>query len=353
MRWPRRPPLIRLPGRGVPTIRKGGPPGTARQRGGPVPQHARLRADAGDPARDHRRVKKRLNSGRGTGVIVHRAQTEETRAMRSGRDRPREIALLGDVGSGRTVAAALLVDCLATHWSDGPGAVSSVITKGEKRMNDAIQDLMNCRYPAAAEEGGDATAILIGDPSRTAKYSVELHEMPGEDFAGRLADGGDGAESVLDLVCGEGQVHLASAKKYVIVADCSRIDAWGAGIGRLAAALPRIREARRHVHGINGDVDAPVALLATKTDTLPDERAWQDSVGEILGSYREIMGGPCPGHEAGGVGLFRSHIDTVPYDGSGPPGGQRALGSGDRLISPPFRYNTAEYTGLVSWILGG
>ena len=282
---------------------------------------------------------------------MHPGPAEEIRAMQKEPDRPSEVALLGGAGSGRTVAAALLVDCLATYWSDGPRAVSSVITKGEKRMNDAIQDLMNCRYPAAAEEGGNPTAILIGDPSRPAEHSVVLHEMPGEDFVERLADDGCGAASMLDMICGEGQGHLVFAKKYVIVADCSRIDAWRAGIGRLATALSRIREVRRHVHGCNEGMDAPVALVATKTDTLPGEREWQESVGEILGSYRRLLGGPYPDH-ANKPCLFRSHIDTVPYDGSGPPGDTRMLGSGDRMIRPPFRYNTAEYTGLVSWILG-
>lgn len=282
---------------------------------------------------------------------MHPEPTEEVRALRREHEQLHEIAFLGSVGSGRTVVAALLVDCLTTHWSDGTRAVSSVITQGEKRINDAIHDLMNCRYPAATKDGENTTVITIGDPSRSAEYSVMLHDMPSEDFVGKLTNNEGDMASMFDLIRNMGQEHLIFAKKYVIVVDCSRVDTWDTDSARLATALLRIMEVRRYVYETDKKIDVPVAVVITKTDTLPEEWAQQKSVVEILDKYQRLMSSMYVSYEADKVCFFKSHMDTVPYDGSDPPVDQRMLGSGDRLIKSPFQYNDAEYTGLVSWIL--
>lgn len=275
----------------------------------------------------------------------------EVRAMREEHDRMCEVAFLGNAGSGKTVVAALLVDCMATYWSGGNQIVGPVIMRGERRINDAINDLMNHKYPPAAKEGDPPTMIRInGSRGPSGSGSITLHGVQGGGLVKRIADSEDEG-SIWDLVRGEGQEHLLFAKKYVIAVDCSEMGVWDTDGGGLAAALERIGDVRGYVYGCQAKIDVPVAVLITKTDTLPDDMQHQPVEG-ILKRYQKLLGSLDRSCNMENIEYFKSCIDTDKRGGAERfEDGDRRLGSGDRVIRDPFTYNTGEYSRLVSWIL--
>lgn len=277
---------------------------------------------------------------------------EEVRALRRDHDQLCEVAFLGNSGSGKTVVVALLVDCMTTYWSDGNQKACPVIIKGEKRINDAIGDLMNLKYPSATKKGDPPTIIKInGSREPSNNGNIILHDIPGEDFVQKIADNEDDVVSMLNLIRSEGQEHLIFAKKYVIAVDCSEMDTWKIDSGRLAAALVRIMNVRKYVYERDLKIDVPVAVLITKTDTLEGDMQHQ-SVEEILKRYQRLLNSLNLSCNMQNIDYFKSYMETEQVNNIDQlAADDRKLGSGNRMIKDPFTYNTAEYSRMVSWIL--
>ncbi|MDA7941977.1 MAG: hypothetical protein MPJ06_08645 [Nitrosopumilus sp.] len=240
------------------------------------------------------------------------------------------VSFIGGAGSGKTTAAALLVYCMSAYWAARHMDVYPMVTTGGRRLRDALEGIKKGRYPAHARDASKQdTVITINDlRGRPRARGVVIHDMAGMHHAGLLAEGEPGR--VLAAVLQEGLGSLVFAKRYVLVADCSRPDA---GAGDLGAAVRGIAGARGIAYGTGGGIGAPVAVLLTKTDTLPEDvregparriAARYPGLLEIIGSGRE-------------AGFFKSGV-------AADPGGGIAL---------PLAYDRPEYSRLISWILDG
>ncbi len=238
------------------------------------------------------------------------------------------VSFIGGSGSGKTVAAALLVYCMTVYWTARHRDVYPMVTTGGRRLRDALEGMKTGRYPAHARDAGRPdTVITINDlMGRPREIEVVIHDMAGMRHTRLLAEGGPGSR--LASILQEGLGSLVFAEKYVLVADCSRPDA---GAGELGAAVRGIKEARGIAYGTGGTIDAPVAVLLTKTDTLP-----ADVRGEPARRIAARYGGLLDALGSGrGARFFKSGV------GADPGGG----------IALPLEYDRPEYSRLISWIL--
>ena len=179
-----------------------------------------------------------------------------------------DLALMGGDGAARTAVGSLLFYCMAVYWASRRQKIRPVATCGGRRLREALEGMKKGRYPVAAGRG---TIITINDtrggPSR---YDISLHDAPGADPAGLLAEGGDPG-AMLAAMLQKGLGRLVFGKKYMVLADCSAHGSWDADPGRLGAAISGLREVRGAACGTGGRMAVPVAIVLTNTDALPGD----------------------------------------------------------------------------------
>ena len=256
------------------------------------------------------------------------AGLDDARQEYSGRD---VIAFVGQAGSGRTVVAALLQHTLATYWDPKFTEVYGSVIRGRMALDNAMAGMRNGMYPGETlRDGRPEIRIRLRNLRRDpGEWEITIDGARGEGAVGLLAAGAPPGR-VLEA----GMGHLLLAAKYVLVVDCTGRGTWD-GDGPMAAAavegLARMRDIMP-----DGDGTGPeVAVLFTKADVLPAEMKYVPA-GDLLESYGMLR----DSLRANGARYVarRSHIA---HEG----------GAAER-IRYPFEYSDAEYTALISWMMG-
>ena len=255
------------------------------------------------------------------------AGLDDARREYSGRD---VIAFVGQAGSGRTVVAALLRHTLTTYWDPKFTGVHGSVIRGRRALDSAMLGMRNGMYPdETLRDGRPEIRIRLRNLRRDpGDWEIAIDGARGEGAVGLLSAGGPPGR-VLEA----GMGHLLLATKYVLVVDCTGRGTWD-GDGPMAAAAVEGLARMRDIMPDGGGAGPEVAVLFTKADALPEMR--HVPAGDLLESYGRLR----DSLRANGARYVarRSHIS-------------HEEGAAGR-IRYPFECSDAEYTALISWMIG-
>ena len=282
-----------------------------------------------------------------------------------------DVAFIGSDNSGKTVVGSLLVYCMTVYWAARRQGVHPVVTSGTGRLREALEGMKKGRYPPKTTVNQQPdTVITINDTrGKPSEYDVVLHDMSGEDHVKLLAEDGD-LGTRLAAILQKDLGHLIFGKKYMIMVDCSLHESWDTDSSYLVAAILRLKKMREMAYKIEGKISVPVAVVFTKSDTLP-KNLQKAPAHKIALQYQPLMNSLKSSCDMSMVKFFKSRIDTIkdtdhdakhherdeqanpvendaeqsnPEDGDGDR-------SGGRRIAIPLKYNSSEYSRMVSWIV--
>lgn len=281
------------------------------------------------------------------------------------------IAFLGEVGSGKTVVAALLKHTLSTRWVPGSGGQWDALTvSGHDEINGAIRDMKGGRFPPPTVKD-DYPALTIdlhrmkGHPP---KIRLALRDISGENYfeylSGSAPRGADGLLS--ELLNGDG-AYIAHATAYALMIDCKRVDDWDTDRPQTVNMLNALYAIKQRLNCLDPDgrIMNPIALVFTKADTLPAAYASKPALAlaEMYSGLRSSLGV----RHAGPLGCFRVETSTIGArsvqgedDGSGEQGRSAESGEGgtggpeheqDARPAVPLTYSSRAYYDLITWLV--
>lgn len=281
------------------------------------------------------------------------------------------IAFLGEVGSGKTVVAALLKHTLTTRWVPGSGGQwDALMVSGHDEINGTIRDMKGGRFPPPTVKD-DYPALTIdlhrmkGPPS---KRRLALRDMSGENYFEYLSGSGPRDADVLlsELLKGDG-AYIAHATTYALMIDCKKVDDWDTDRPRAVNMLNTLYAIKQRLNCLdpNGRIMNPIALVFTKADTLPSGHASKPALA-LAEMYSDLRSSLRVRH-SGPLGCFRVQTSTVGArsgqrkdDGSGEQG-RRAESSEDGTGGPeheqdarpavPLTYSNRAYYDLITWLV--
>ncbi len=287
-----------------------------------------------------------------------------------------DVAFIGSNYSGKTVVGSLLVYCMTVYWAARRQGVHPVVTSGTKRLREALEGMKKGRYPPKTQMNQQPdTVITINDTrGKPSEYDVVLHDMSGEDHVKLLSEDGDLATR-LGAILRKGLGHLIFGKKYMIMVDCSLHESWDADSGHLGAAILRLKKMREMAYKVEGKIAVPVAVVFTKSDTLP-KNLQKAPAHKIALQYQPLMNSLKSSCEMSMVKFFKSKIYTIkdpdhdvkhheqdepanPEENNAEESNAEQINpkdddvdrSGGHRIAIPLKYNSSEYSRMVSWIV--
>ena len=301
--------------------------------------------------------------------------TEVDRLARETRpdyDAEKTIAFLGEVGSGKTVVAALLKHTLSTKWVPGSGGRwDSLMVSGHDEINNTIRDMKGGQFPPPTVKD-DYPALRIdlhrmkGPPS---KIGLILRDISGENYVDYMSESSDIDVDalLLELLKGEG-AYIAHATTYVLMIDCEKVNDWDTDGPHAVNMLNRLYAIKRRLNCLDpsGRLMNPIALVFTKADTLPSNYA-QKSARDLAGMYHDLASSLRIRH-SGPLACFKVLVKTVDaYSGQGDydneseggqdvdSGGSSEDGAGDResdaCLAVPLDYSNKVYYNLITWLV--
>ncbi|MDA7996812.1 MAG: hypothetical protein MPI93_02230 [Nitrosopumilus sp.] len=198
------------------------------------------------------------------------------------------VAFIGGVGSGKTVATALLKYTLTEYWNPKKTGVYSIVLRGGDVLNESLRALKNKEPLAPTSEGAtpDTVIKLKSSKGLPATYELVIRDMSGENWD--LVSGNTDAThpEILARMLEKDLPHFIFATKYVLVVDCSKKGSWDVDGGSAASAIANIAEIRQlvGVKEVTGDM---IAVLFTKADLLPPKEK-DLTAKDLLGQYKEL-----------------------------------------------------------------
>ncbi len=290
------------------------------------------------------------------------------------------VAFLGEVGSGKTVVAALLKHTLSTKWVPfSNGRWDALVVSGHDEINEAIRSMKGGLFPSPTVKG-EYPALRIdlhrmkGAPSA---IGLALRDVSGHSYFERLSrslpNGID--ESLVELLQGDGS-YIAHATTYVLVISCEDVDRWDADKPRAINAIKAICAIKSKMRLLDPDgrLMDPIALVFTKGDALPAELA-QKPAHELAGMYPDLASTLRVTH-SGPRAYFKVHVmtgDARSAQDDNRPGGhnlQQQAGSDARdpdddgpdkggddeqvpaaRLAVPLRYSSGAYLKIISWLV--
>ena len=219
------------------------------------------------------------------------------------------VCIIGEAESGKTVSSSLPKHAIFNHFVPYHNDdYEAVVSQGKDSIDRSLADMfLHGRFPAAPPPCSDSRAVvtvykLSGRGS--GKFEIILHDPSGEDFFNYLTrecnNPDDRLREVLQHSSGPGEVGpLASyifATMYVLVVDCSDVDALERKQSLLASAVTTLHKLRAAAgRARNGDVATPIAILFTKADLL-DGPASSYTAGRLLDRMPDLKSALAASH---------------------------------------------------------
>lgn len=295
------------------------------------------------------------------------------RETRPGPDDGITVAFLGEVGSGRTVVAALVKHTLSTRWVQGNGGWwDALMVSGHDEINSTIRDMKSGLFPPPTVKDGYPVLRMElhrmkGPPS---KIGLVLRDISGENYFERLSRSpplSDIDGLLAELLKGDG-AYIAHAAKYVLMIDCEKSDGWDTDEPRAVNMLRTIHAIKKRLNCLDshGRIMSPVALVFTKADALPPAHSAKQA-SDLAGMYRDL-GSTRRILHSGPLAYFKVQASAdgrrTGRDKGGGPGGRGHDGGdgpreddADDEVAPPARlavplsYSHRAYYSLITWLV--
>lgn len=263
------------------------------------------------------------------------------------------VAVLGYSNVGKTVLLTLISNALNKHFLERHSDINARITGGDVHLKKWENNMIDGKFPKRTEilEQEEITLNMRG-AGATASTPIDFHfpDISGEDFRS-LCIGDDirGEERVLkvfDMAKAKGKLfgeksYIAHAKIYFILLDCSKLDRWEKDALDHAQALETILECKKAIGQAKNDkIDVPIAIVLTKSDTLPNpdiepEELLHEKMKRFEDVLKSIHSGPRK--------FFKVHVDVE-------RNGDNEVGGPERELRVPLTYSHQQYADILWWI---
>ncbi len=196
------------------------------------------------------------------------------------------VAFIGESYCGKTVVSALLKFTLSNYFvPKSNGEFEAEVTKGNNIISSIIKRMMHHGFFPPHTLPYHKSPIMIDIYNTSGfggKIELILRDMSGEDYEDYLTTEYENADDRISDLLSEGKAdgesysplsHLIFSKIYVILVDCSKYNEWITEQSNYALMIRVLKQLKEKAEEISdGKFTAPIAIVFTKADLLPEEK---------------------------------------------------------------------------------
>lgn len=261
------------------------------------------------------------------------------------------VAITGFSGVGKTVLLTLLNHALDNFFLDQHTDIKGHVALGRPTLEKWENSMLDGEFPQRTQVSTreDIVIEMSGRGITSTTSHIHLPDISGEDFNAMCIDEIDDEErvlQVLDMAKSKGKPHglmsyVLSADMYLILLDCSKISDWEKLAIRHLQFLTTIRAFKNVMKKTkNGNIDNPIGIILTKSDTLPDPDV---PASEIVRTNMKRFYNTLESIHTGKREFFKVYVD-VERDGN-----NEVVDTAPK-VKKPLTYSHTEYVNLLRWI---